>query len=701
LHNAFTVTQGFNTFVTGGPYGGMLILLKVHPSYTDTFYALTSGAGVFISEDTTGHWEPIHDSYSPQQLDFDAQNANVLYLGGDNPLYRSMDNGTNWESLTESFHTGIGCYETFPAAHPALSGYLYFGMGSCPAMPFEPDEGGIYFSTDFGDTWTARNNGLSDLDVQVIAVHPVFTNTLMAGTSHGNIFTSTNGGLNWTLATQLTGTVSRLYFNPHETLEVWAITRTDTDPHAGGEGYLYRSTNLADWETFNMNINPGGPAHAQMAFLPGSVWLASGSVYSTTDSGANWNEIYSPDRGAAAIALSPDNPQVIIIGTDAGIEKSTDGGQSWQEANDGLAALVPYYVAVSPDDPDTVYVKTHHDIFVSHTGGNDWVGLEHSDGTYPGGTRLSVDRFKGTQLYLTAECQGEFCIDTSPDGGATWNIVTSTLPVTYTDKRCGSYTIEPSPHIAGRVLVGAGMTPPDWGTSTGIFYRSDDYGASWSYITMTQIISRINKIAYDAFDAYLIYAGTDGTGLFRSTDGGDNWSHVPVSDTLPPVQIAAIATHPDVPDKVYVRSYSFATTLNPEPELWVSEDAGDTWQPMTYLFLGVDLIVTPPLPGNPKYELYTGCEAGLCRSTNDGQTWVSVAGAPRPEILTAASDGERSVLYLGTPGGLVISAGMQTNSLLDAIPGRGNILGGGVYRLTVQLPTDWLYLPFVVRGYAP
>ena len=99
----------------------------------------------------------------------------------------------------------------------------------------------------------------------------------------------------------------------------------------------------------------------------------------------------------------------------------------------------------------------------------------------------------------------------------------------------------------------------------------------------------------------------------------------------------------------------------------------------------------------------------MCRSADDGQTWTSVAGAPRPEILTAASDGIRSIIYLGTPGGLVISAGTQAASLLEAIPERGGLLGGGVYRLlgggvyrlTVELPTDWLYLPMVLRGKAP
>ena len=235
----------------------------------------------------------------------------------------------------------------------------------------------------------------------------------------------------------------------------------------------------------------------------------------------------------------------------------------------------------------------------------------------------------------------------------------------------------------------------------GIFYRSDDYGENWTHIEQYQPIKRISEMAYDAFNPNLIYAATYESGLWQSTDGGDNWDQIPVDDVQPPVVIAAIAVHPNVPNKVYIRTYSFAVTPNPEPELWISENAGATWQSLTYVFLGVDLLVAPPIPEQLLYSLYTGCVAGLCRSIDDGATWVPTEGVPRPEILTAATDGERAVIYMGTPGGLVYSAGVQTALSLDTIPGRGNVFGGGVYRLTTRLPTDWVYLPSVLRGDTP
>ncbi len=699
LPNAFTVTEGLNEFVTGGPYGGISVQLAHKPDVTSTVYATMFGAGLFISEDAGETWDPIHDHDWPIHLDFDSQDTNILYYGADsNDLYRSMDNGVSWERISGEFHTQNGCFRTYPIAHPSQAGAVYFGMGGCAGINLEAGEGGVFYSNDYGANWSARNVGLTDMDVQSLAIHPNDPDTLLAGTQDGNLFYSNDGASNWTQTVQLTGTVTRLYFNPHDPLEAWAATNSPDE----NRGYLYRSTNLTEWTSLDVNAQPqGGSAHVQMAFLPGSVWLASQSVYSSTDSGATWTPLSGPQRSAAAIAISAHNPQEIYAGTDYGIEKSNDGGANWQEMNEGLAALVPNAVAVSPDAPETVYVKTHQGIFVSHNGGNAWQDLDYGEGGFPGGNLLAVDPFTSTRLYLGAGCPDEFCVDISPDGGSTWNMATATLPFTFAGWSSHAYAIAPSPHTPGRVLVGAFLSQPGTDDHAGVFYRSDDFGASWLAIETTQTISRVTEIAYDAFDDNLVYAATAGSGLWKSADGGDNWSHVPIPNMLPPLVIGALATHPGVSDKVYVRASSFATTPNPEPELFVSENGGASWQSLAYVFLGVDLLIAPPLPGQPFYTLYTGCEAGLCRSADDGATWTSIAGVPRPEILTSASDGERTLIYMGTPGGLATSAGTRSVLQSDSIPGRGSVLGGGVYRLTTRLPDHWVYLPFVLRGHTP
>jgi photosystem II stability/assembly factor-like uncharacterized protein len=702
LPSAFTVTQGIGVFNTGGPYGGTAVQLVLNPHISSTVYASMFGAGLFVSEDAAGTWEPIHNHDWPIQLDVDAHNPNLLYFGADSgDMYRSQDNGETWERISDSFYAEYGCFRTYPVAHPSETDHVYFAMGSCAGIPLAPGEGGVFSSTNAGDTWITHTHGLSDTDVHSLAIDPEDPKNLLAGTFEGNLFTSNNSGADWTFSTQLTGTVTRLYFNPHPSeSEAWAITSSQAE----GRGYLYRSTNLTDWTLMDVYIHAGGgSSQAQMAFRPDSVWLAAGSVYSSTDSGAHWNALTGPGESTVAIAISSDDPQTIYAGTDFGVEVSYDGGINWQEMNEGLAAMVPSAITVSADDPDTVYVKTAQGLFASQNGGNSWQDLDYGSGGFPGGNLLAVDPFSSTRLYFTAGCEGQFCIDISPDAGSSWHLITSTLPstTTYEGWSCNSFAIAPSPHTPGRILVGASLAPPGYGFDfTGVFYRSDDYGATWQSIEPTQPVSRITEIAYDAFDPDLVYAAGSASGLWRSRDGGNTWANVPVGTMEPPIGIGSIAVHPDVTGTIYVRAGSLVTPNWPS-ELWVYEDAGETWRLLNDAEVSVDLLVAPPLPEQPFYSLYTGCGDGLCRSLDEGKTWSTIEGISRPEILVGASDGNRSLIYLGIPGGLPTSVGGQTTRALDAIPGRGSLLGGGVYRLTTLLSTDWVYLPLVLNSYAP
>ena len=122
---------------------------------------------------------------------------------------------------------------------------------------------------------------------------------------------------------------------------------------------------------------------------------------------------------------------------------------------------------------------------------------------------------------------------------------------------------------------------------------------------------------------------------------------------------------------------------------------------MTYVNLGEDLVLSPPLPGAPFYSLYTGCEAGLCRSVNNGLTWSAIEGIPRPEVLAAATDGERSILYMGTPGGLVNTAGAEMSMGRTSTVDRVGIVGGGVFRLTTHIDSIKIFLPIFLGELTP
>jgi hypothetical protein len=116
---------------------------------------------------------------------------------------------------------------------------------------------------------------------------------------------------------------------------------------------------------------------------------------------------------------------------------------------------------------------------------------------------------------------------------------------------------------------------------------------------------------------------------------------------------------------------------------------------------GSGLVIMPPLDYAGPYYLYSGCEWGLCRTLDGTSNWEHVVGAPRPtgpNTLIANSDGERSRLYIGTPGGTAAVSG-RAGILNEPIPGVGGLLGGGVYRYTT-IPSNLyhIYLPVVIKN---
>ena len=221
------------------------------------------------------------------------------------------------------------------------------------------------------------------------------------------------------------------------------------------------------------------------------------------------------------------------------------------------------------------------------------------------------------------------------------------------------------------------------------------------YVGPTQPISRVVEIAYDAIDPNLVYVATNGTGLWKSADGGKDWQQVTSFPGVP--WIWSVAAHSDVPNSLYVKCDRAPAG---DPSLFVSQDAGETWEALPPCEHCGQLLIVPPERGKSPYTLYAGPGSpyGLFRSVDEGYTWEQVEGVPTTDIysLAAGSDDERSVLYVGISGGVVTAESRAAaRAAADVIAGPDEIRPGGVYRLTTRLPSHWVYLPLVMRGHTP
>jgi photosystem II stability/assembly factor-like uncharacterized protein len=295
-----------------------------------------------------------------------------------------------------------------------------------------------------------------------------------------------------------------------------------------GEG-LWRSTDGGD--TFvracdGMFVECHVRALAVRPQDPGTLYLGSEQgLFRSTDGAARWQRVESPLNGLQtwSILLSPADPDVILVGTcPSRLFRSADGGRTWTEPPVRMAQDCPRIMhtrvttlTAEPADPATVWAGVEIDgLYRSRDAGQTWqaVGSGLSSRDIHALAILPADGRPGRMLAATNND-----LNLSSDGGETWRPlgVGRELPWFY----CRALA-----QPVGRpevVLLGTGDGPPG---SVGLVARSADGGTHWQAARMPgQANSTIWNFAVHAADPDLVYASSVSGEVYRSTDGGASW----------------------------------------------------------------------------------------------------------------------------------------------------------------------------------
>jgi len=411
---------------------------------SDKIYVGSQGCGVYSGDVNMANWSvrwqpgrsnrPVPQVYS-LQIEVDPTNSNRIFVGS-NPggLYRSDDGGATF--YDKNFLT-----PSVVVDDPFRQGYYTFALN--PSNTSEVWLGtwgkGIYKSYDGMDFDTIAHGTdmkMYGKHINQIVIDPDLSTVYVA--AEEGVFKSSDGGKNWIAINQgLTSTDVRvLHIN------------SNGDLYAGTKGYgLFKWENgywepehpLGNWgvvwpiwddrplyQYTSVLIDPKDNNIMYMGTFPAG-------IYKSTDGGQTWQEknVGWTNDGVFCLVFHPDNSDIVYAGTYNGINRSLDGGEHWHMWDEGFPPEQwVFSIDFDPEDPDVMYAASkngtnegrgeegfHGTVMKSTNGGEYWFeiieGLDKNQEFY----NIMVDCFDHNRLYLATQREGVFI---SLDAGGSW-----------------------------------------------------------------------------------------------------------------------------------------------------------------------------------------------------------------------------------------------------------------------------------------
>lgn len=288
----------------------------------------------------------------------------------------------------------------------------------------------------------------------------------------------------------------------------------------GGITWQASNAGLGQDTAFVVAIDPTNPS----TLYAGQGFLTPTPVSKSLDAGATWTAVSAglPDDTFTSIIITPTNTQTLYAaGSSGGVFLSTDGGGTWNSANNGLSNTQTSGLVMDPQTPSILYVATNAGVFKTM------------------------------------------------DGATTWTLASSGLPVAQPGFRVLAITRDPA--HAGTLYASVRFS------SGGGVYKTADGANSWSLANNGIASTFIDALAVDPVTTSIVYAGTD-AGYFKSIDGGSTWTAG--ASQFNTSTIFAFAIDPANTSHILMSlaSFSFSGPKN----AFVTTDGGATWKKSTF-----------------------------------------------------------------------------------------------------------------------
>ncbi|MGB0870550.1 MAG: VPS10 domain-containing protein [Flavobacteriales bacterium] len=532
-------------------------IYQAHQAYMATFPPMITGDedhGFWRTEGPFDHTNTT--SWSPGQgrvnvVVEDPNDENTIYIGApDGGLWKSEDAGSNWTPLIETF-SRLGISDLVVDFNNSQTIYIATGDadgGDAPAI-------GVWKSIDGGTTWNEAGS-ISSTRIYKIEMDPDNSNRLLAATNNG-LFRTENGGTTWTEVTS--GIVRDIQFALGTgNQNVFAVTESGFIKSSNNGATWTSVTNGIpnDFSYMRLDVTADDSNYVYVVGAgDGSNTLYRG-IYKSTDAGTTFTEVHSATDGDIFdgsgqawydldIAVDQNDKNTLVVGV-LNIWRSTNGGTSWNAINSWSSPGQPSYTHA-----DIHFLKWHgNNLYCGSDGGvykstNDGDSFEDLTRGLPIGQYYDIEVYQKDPSYISGGLQdnGGYYFDgiwKNYYGADGMTSVMNQEDSTVIYGMIQNGVLQNSSNGGNSVddlgtpgVDGQWVTPMEWDAENNRIiagydklFTNDGTFFGWSEISTFTFPALIGEIELYNDKTNTMLVSTNEDGVFRTIDGGATWTNV-------------------------------------------------------------------------------------------------------------------------------------------------------------------------------